>query len=91
MKTRTVVTVAVTAAGIACVYAAVAAAAPKSEPAQTGYITMTEIHDIPAGAERTPPPGWQPNPDFVNGAERPAEDADGNIVPPDVIVLPQGG
>ncbi|MGV8910076.1 MAG: hypothetical protein ACOH1Y_13930 [Propionicimonas sp.] len=91
MKIRTMVTVAVAAAAIAGVYAAVAAAAPKDDPSQLGYLTVTEVHETPAGAERTPPPGWQPNPDFENGMDQPVEDADGNMVPPTVIVLPQGG
>lgn len=91
MRLRTIVTVAVTAVAIAGVYAAVAAAAPKDDPVQDGYLTVTEVHGTPAGAERTPPPGWQPNPEFVNGVPGPAEDANGNMVPPEVTDLPQGG
>ncbi len=91
MRLRTIVTVAVAAIAIAGVYAAVAAAAPQGDPAPDGYLTVTEVHDTPAGDGRTPPPGWQPNPDFEDSVGKPAEDADGSMVPPDVIDLSQGG
>jgi len=91
MRLRTIVTVAVAAVAIAGVYAAVAAAAPQGDPPPDGYLTVTEVHGTPAGAERTPPPGWQPNPDFEKAAGHSAQDANGKMVPPDVIDLPQGG
>ncbi len=93
MKVRTaLVVIGVAALGAAAWSVVAASAAPVNDPADVGTVVILPIVGAdPAGLQRTPPPGAPTtDPDFEAEIDPPAQDADGNLVPPIVTVLGKG-